>query len=87
MTSNWIVYVIEGRGSGHCHEAGLTVLILNIFAGILDKSLNVPEGWNLQKCSSRYRCMCLCDRHVIEQSVPRMRLTYIHPTAVISLFD
>lgn len=26
MTSNWMVYVIEG-GSGHCHEAGLTVLI------------------------------------------------------------
>ena len=27
MTSKWIIYVIEVRGSGHCHEAGLTVLI------------------------------------------------------------
>jgi hypothetical protein len=26
MTSNWIIYVI-GRGSRHCHKAGLTVLI------------------------------------------------------------
>jgi hypothetical protein len=25
MISNWIIYVIEGRGSGHCHKAGLTV--------------------------------------------------------------